>query len=196
MDTNNFLVGDEDFFFAVQLELVVDRLGLELFDLILVQDATLHFLKVPSDKEIASRGDDGGFLSVGAKVVYLCRLEIDASNSVLGDIGGPQLQLERIGLLFAHAVLKASLAIGAHRGHAEQVRLRGCQHPQTITTDLHGLDWVTQAWKQSFRILPYLLVQADFAIIATKSKTASHGSTHRAEHRVGLVRSFSCDAAL
>ena len=196
LDTNNFLVGDKDLFFAVQLELVINRLRLELLYLILVQNTTLNLSEVPSDKEGACRGDNRAFFATSAEIIEFGGFEVNAADPVLGDVSGFELELERVGFLLAHTVLKASLVVGAHRGDAQQVRLRGGQNPQTVAANLYCLDWVTQAWKQSLCVLSDLLVQANLTIIAAKGKLASHGGSHRAEHWVSLVGSFGCDTGL
>ena len=113
------MVSDQDLLLSIKLELVVHRLRIQLLDLVLVEDTSSDLLEVPSDEEIAGRGDDGRLLTVGAEVVELRRLEVNGTDPVLSHISSAQLQLEWVGLLLSHAVLEPSLTVAAHRGNAQ-----------------------------------------------------------------------------
>mmetsp|Transcript_12270 Transcript_12270/g.14511 ORF Transcript_12270/g.14511 Transcript_12270/m.14511 type:complete len:101 (-) Transcript_12270:1097-1399(-) len=91
------------------------------------------------------------------------------------------LQLHRLRLFLAHAVVEASLAIRAHRRHHQKVRLRRGQHPETVSADLYRSDRVSKTGQQGLSVLPELLVEPDFAVVAAKGKIARHRSTDSGE---------------
>ena len=119
--------------------------------------------------------------------------EIDSTDSILCDVLCLQLKLEWVGFLFTHAVLEASLAIRAQSGHDEEISLSCSENVEAITTDFNRFDWITQAREQSLRVLAYLLVQSNLAIVTSEGNASSHGCAHRTEQGVSLVRALSCD---
>ena len=147
LDANRLLVSDKDLLFAVKLELIIDGVRGQLLDLVFVEHTSPYFLEVPGYEIVSCRSDNRGLFSIGAEVVEFGGLEVNAPDSVLSDILRLQLKLEWVGLFLAHAVLKASLAIGTHRGHAQEISLRGGQDPLSITANFNALDRVTKPRK-------------------------------------------------
>ena len=127
----------------IDLELVIDWVCVELLDLVVKELPALDLLEVPSYQEVARRCHDRAFLPCRCVVVESGRLEADVLDSVLRNIFRPDHEFGRIRLLFAHAVLKASLAIFAHCWDEQQVSLGRSQNPASISTHLKMNDMVT-----------------------------------------------------
>ena len=126
----------------VDLELVIDWLCVELLDLVVKELSALDLLEVPSYQEVACRCHDRAFFPCRCVVVESGWLEADVLDGVLCNIFWPDHEFGRVRLLFAHAVLKASLAVCARRWDKQQVSLGRSQNPVSIPTHLKMYDMV------------------------------------------------------
>ena len=61
---------------------------------------------------------------------------------MLSDVLRSNLELFRVWLLFAHAVLKAGLAIRTHGRNKEQVSLSGSQDPVSVSAHFNRTDGI------------------------------------------------------
>ena len=135
LNSNYLLICDKNLILPIDLELIINWLCIELFDLILIQDTLLDFFKVPGDKEFASWCHNWSLFSIGAKVVELSYFEVDVIDLVLGNISSLDRKFHWVWFLFTHSLIETSLLGCAHCWNNEKIGLSCCENPLPISRD-------------------------------------------------------------
>lgn len=196
LETNILIVGHDDLFIIVDLELSIDGLGNKFLDTVLSQITALDVLEAPGYQVISSCSDNAFLLTLLSEVIESCWLEVYILDLVLGHILWGDLELFWVGLLFTHAMLEASLTIVAHRWNDQKVGRCGGQDPLAVTRDFDTGYGVLQTREQSPCILADFVVKSDSSIKRADCKLAIRSRSDSIELDITLVDTLSRDLGL